>query len=168
MNIAEKIHAARDQLRSRTQSYRANAVEGARRSALRAAERVSAARRPVRALAAAGRQLSSLSNRYIEQLIGQQAHALEGILEGGVERLKRAAKADSLRGFVSDQATLWNSSRERLGSDLQATWKITRDAGRDLRDLTAQTYTALRHGSKPAARATTKAKKKRKSRKPSA
>lgn len=168
MNISEKIQSARDQLRNSVHSYRTNALEGARQGALHAAERVSAIRGPVRALAASGQQFSNLSNRYVEQLIGQQAHALEGVLEGGVERLKRAAQADSLRSFVSGQATLWNSSRERLGKDWQATWKITKDAGRELRDLTEQTYAALRHASKPTTRGTSRAKKTRKSRKPAA
>ncbi len=171
MTIVNQIQAAREQLQARARNYRHAAVSAARGSVLGAAERVATAKQPVRTLAAAGQKLSNVSNRYFEQLLGQQAHTLEGVIEAGVERLKRAAKAENLGEFIAQQRDLGTASRERLSQDLKATWKIATDTGNELRELASETYAELIHGVKtrraPAARAkrttrkTTRARKAR-------
>ena len=148
MTLTNQILSAREQLQARARDYRHAAVAAARGSALGAAERVAAAKQPVRTLALAGQKLSNLSNRYFEQLFGQQAHTLEGVIEAGVVRLKRAAKAESVRKFVEDQRELGTAGRERLAEDLKATWKIAQDTGSELRDLAVETYAELVHGVK--------------------
>jgi len=149
MTLSNQIQAAREQLQARAQTYRDTAISAARGSFLGAADRVAGAKQPVRALALAGQRLSSLSNRYFEQFFGQQAHTFEGVIEGGVERLKRAAKADSLAEFVSDQRELTAAARDRITKDLKATLKIASDTGTELRDLWVETYVELVNGVKP-------------------
>ncbi|HEU4530482.1 MAG TPA: phasin family protein [Steroidobacteraceae bacterium] len=162
MTLTNQILSAREQLQARARDYRHAAVTVARGSALGAAERVAAAKQPVRTLALAGQKLSNLSNRYFEQLFGQQAHTLEGVIEAGVVRLKRAAKAESVRKLVEDQRELGTASRERLAEDLKATWKIARDTGSELRDLAVETYAELVHGVKTSRTAAPKKKAKAK------
>lgn len=147
MSLVNYIATSREDLRARARAYGDTAVAAARRSTLRAAERVAGAQSRVRTLAVAGQRLSNLSNRYLEQLIGQQAHTLEGVIDGGVERLKRAAKAATLRSLIDEQKTLWAQGRKQLSKDLRATWQIAKGTGRELRDLTQETYAAL--ASKP-------------------
>lgn len=148
MTIVDQLNAAREQLQARARNYRHAAVSAARDSVRTAADRVATARQPVRTLAVAGQKLSNLSNRYFEQLFGQQAHAIEGVIDAGVERLKRAAKAESLSEFVQAQRDLGTTSRERWSEDLKATWKIATDTGAELRDLAVDTYAELIHGVK--------------------
>jgi hypothetical protein len=162
MTLVNQIQSAREQLEARARDYRHAALSVARGSALGAADRVAAAKQPVRTLALAGQKLSNLSNRYFEQLFGQQAHTLEGVIEAGVVRLKSAAKADSLRTLVEGQRELGTESRERLGQDLKATWKIARDTGTELRDLAVETYAELVHGVKTRRTAAPKRKAKAK------
>src|SRR5262245_14469564 len=106
MTIVEQLQTAREQLRSRTRSYSQEAAAAARHSAARAANRVLAAKRSVRTLAAAGQRLSSLSNRYFERMLGQQAHMIEGVIDDGAERLKRAAHAADFRKLIAEQKSL--------------------------------------------------------------
>lgn len=160
MTIVDQIQTAREQLQTRARDFSEAAVAAARGSALGAAERVATAKQPIRTLAVAGQRLSSLSNRYFEQLFGQQAHTLEGVIEAGAERLKRAAKARNLREFIDGQRTLGAAGRERLAQDFKAAWKIATDTGNGLRELATDTYAELIHGVQtrrsPAARTTRK------------
>jgi phasin family protein len=164
MTLTDQIHTAREQFQTRARTYRRAAVSAARDSVLNAAHRVAAAKQPVRTLAVAGQKLSHVSSRYFEQLFGQQAHMLEGAIEAGAERLKRAAKAETLRELINDQKDLGTATRERLGADLKATWKIATDTGAELRDLAVETYAELIHGVKtrrrPTATGTKRAPKK--------
>lgn len=146
MTITNQINAAREQLEARARNYRQAAISAARDSARSAADRVAMAKQPVRTLAVAGQKLSSLSNRYFEQLFGQQAHTLEGVIEAGVERLKRAALAKTLTDLVEEQKDLGAASRDRISKDLKATWKIATDTGTEIRDLAVETYAELIHG----------------------
>lgn len=162
MTLVHQIQSAREQLEARARSYRHAAMSAARGSALGAADRVAAAKQPVRTLTLAGQKLSNLSNRYFEQLLGQQAHTLEGVIEAGVVRLKSAAKADSLSALVEQQRELGTAGRERLAGDLKASWKIARDTGSELRDLAVETYAELVHGVKTRRTAAPKRKTKAK------
>src|SRR5262245_47992352 len=114
MTIANQINAAREQLEARARNYRQAAVAASSDPVRTAAERVAQAKQPVRTLAVAGQKLSTLSSRYFEQLFGQQAHTLEGVIEAGVERLKSAAQAKSFSGLVQEQKDLGVASRDRL------------------------------------------------------
>ncbi|MCI0431625.1 MAG: TIGR01841 family phasin [Rhodospirillales bacterium] len=159
MTIVNQINAAREQLRARARNYRQAAVSAARDSVRSAADRVATVKQPVRTLAVAGQKLSNLSSRYFEQLFGQQAHTLEGVIEAGVERLKRAAQAETLADFVQEQKDLGATSRERLTKDLKATWKIATDTGSEIRDLAVETYAELIHGVKTRRAAAPRAKR---------
>jgi phasin family protein len=159
MTIANQINAAREQLEARARNYGQAALSAARDSARTAAERVALAKQPVRTLAVAGQKLSSLSSRYFEQLFGQQAHTLEGVIEAGVERLKRASQAETLADFVQAQKNLGAASRDRLSKDIKATWKIATDTGSEIRDLAVETYAELIHGVKTRRAATPRAKR---------
>ncbi len=146
MTFIDQFQTAREQLQTRARDFSEAAVEAARGSVLGAANRVNVAKQPIRTLAVAGQRLSNVSNRYFEQLFGQQAHTLEGVIEAGAERLKRAAKAESLKDLIKGQRTLGNAGRERLAKDLMATWKIAADTGNEIRDLAVETYAELVHG----------------------
>jgi phasin family protein len=171
MTIASQISAAREQIEARARNYRHAAVSAARDSVRTAADRVAMAKQPVRTLAVAGQKLSSLSSRYFEQLFGQQAHTLEGVIEAGAERLKRVAQAETLADLVEEQKDLGAASRERLSKDLKATWKIATDTGAEIRDLAVETYAELIHGVTtrravtPRAKRSVKAKKSTRARK---
>jgi phasin family protein len=148
MRIVEQLHLARDAFNARTRGYRQEAAAAARQSVARAASRVLAAKRSVRTLAAAGQRLSSLSNRYFERMLGQQAHMVEGIIDDGAERLKRAAHADGLREMLAEQKSTLAASGQRLRKEARAAWKIAADTSRELRGLATETYDQLVHGAK--------------------
>jgi phasin family protein len=143
MSIFNKIAATRESLTARARAYGDTAVAAARQSTLRAAERMAGAPSRVRTLATAGQRLSTLSNRCIEQMIDQQAHTIEGLIETGVERLRNAAQAKTLRSLIDNQKTLWTRGRGQLRKDLRKTWQIASDSGRELRDLTRETHAAF-------------------------
>ena len=86
------------------------------------------------------------SHRYVAQLVKQQLHNLEGVIEDGAERLGIAAKAKDFRGLIAEQAKRYPASRKRLGQDLKATWALTADTGRELGSIASQTYAQLVHG----------------------
>lgn len=148
MPLVDQIQTAREQFQSRARDFRHAAVHAARGSVLGAAERVATAKQPIRTLAVAGQKLSDLSNRYFTQIFGQQAHTLEGVIEAGAERLKRAAQAQTLRDLLEQQRKLGVAGRDRLAEDFKATWKIATDTGNELRDLASETYAELVHGVK--------------------
>ena len=149
--LSEKLVAAAGQIRSQARTYGATAVDAARKSALRAANRVDAVKRPVRVLTDAGLRLSSLSGRYVERILGRQAGLIEAVIDDGAQRLKAAADADNLRSFIDEQREMVGASRQRLGKELRAAWGITKASGRDLRDLATETYAEVVHGRKVAA-----------------
>ncbi len=146
MEIREQLMRARQRAEARVEDYRHVVVEAARRTAQQAAHGVVAARAPIQIVADAGRRVNDASHRYIAQLVKQQLHSLEGVIEDGAERLSRAAKAKDVRGLIAEQARLYPASRARLGQDLKATWTLTADTGRELSSIASQTYARLVHG----------------------
>ena len=165
--LSEKLLSAAGQIRTQARAYGATAVDAARKSALRAAKRVDAAKRPVRVLTDAGLRLSSLSGRYVERILDRHASLIEAVIDDGAQRLKVAADADSFSAFLEDQRETTGASRQRLSKELRAAWGITRASGRELRDLAADTYAELVRGRKvaahkPRAKRSTKAKSSRK------
>jgi phasin family protein len=150
--LSQTLSSTADQIRSQARAYGATALDAARQSALRAANRVDAVKRPVRVLADASLRLSSLSGRYVERILGRQAELIDAVIDDGARRLKAAADADSLGSFIEEQREMTGTSRQRLGKELRAAWGITKASGRELRDLATETYAEVVHGRKVAAR----------------
>ncbi len=156
MTIIETLNRAGQGVQARVAGYADSAVEKVRGSARKAADRVAAARSPVKTLAEATQRLNDLSHRSVEQLVRQQVQTLEGVITDGAKRLERAAKAEGLKALVADQAELMSASRDRLKRDLKATWAIAASTGREIGEVAVETYAQLVHGAKtirkPAAR----------------
>ncbi|HZF24800.1 MAG TPA: phasin family protein [Steroidobacteraceae bacterium] len=157
MEIREQLSQARQRAQARVESYRDAVAATARRAAEQAANGVSAARGPICVVADAGRRVNDISHRYFAQLVKQQLHTLEGVIEDGSERLSRAAEARDFRALVVEQRKLYPASRERLGRDLKVTWELAASTGRELRTVASETYAELAHG----ARVTPKAPRRR-------
>lgn len=156
MTIIEQLSRAGRQVQARVAGYADSAVQSARGSVRKAADRVTAARAPVKTLAEATQRLNDVSHRYVEQLVRQQVQTLEGVITDGAKRLERAAKAEGFKALVVNQAELMSASRDRLTRDLKATWAIASSTGREIGEVAVETYAQLVHGAKtirkPAAR----------------
>jgi Phasin protein len=161
MEIREQLIRARQRAEARVEDYRHVVLEAARRTAQQAADGVVAVRAPMQIVAEAGRRVNDASHRYVAQLVKQQLHNLEGVIEDGAERLSLAAKAKDFRGLIAEQAKRYPASRARLGQDLKATWALTADTGRELGSIASQTYAQLVHGVRIKPKA--KARRRRKS-----
>lgn len=149
--LTDKIISAADQLRSQARTYGATAMDAARESALKAASRVTAAKRPVRLLAEASLRFTTLSGRYFERILGKQAEIIETVIDAGAERLKSAARAENFRTLLQDQREMRGDTRERLAKELRDSWGITKASGREMRQLAVDTYVEVVHGQKVAA-----------------
>jgi phasin family protein len=153
MEIREQLSEARQKAQARVESYRHALVAKARQTAEQAANGVSAARAPLRVFAVAGRRLNEISHKYFGELVKQQVHTLEGVIEDGSERLSRAAQAKDLRTLIAEQRKLYPASRTRLGRDLKVTWELAASTGREIRAVASETYAELIHGVEPVRKA---------------
>ena len=153
MEIREQLSEARQKAQARVENYRHALVAKARQTAEQAANGVSAARGPLRAFAVAGRRLNDISHKSFGELVKQQVHTLEGVIEDGSERLSRAAQAKDLRTLIAEQRKLYPASRTRLGRDLKVTWELAASTGREIRAVASETYAELIHGVEPVRKA---------------
>jgi len=159
MEIREQLSEARQSAQARVESYRHAFLTKARQTAEQAASGVSAVRGPMRVFAGAGRRLNDISHKYFGQLVKQQLHTLEGVLEDGSERLSRAAQAKDLRTLIADQRKLYPASRSRLGHDLRVTWELAASTGREIRAVASETYAELVRGVEPVRKAPRRSKR---------
>ena len=146
----------------------------ARQGVKQAAEVISATRTPVKTLAQAGQRLNALTHDYVEQLLAEQARVVEGLIDRGVDRLQRLARADSARSLVREQSELGSDGRKLLARDAGKLWKIVASTGREIGALASDTYAELIHGTptvtapvarrKPAKKAASKRARAKKSR----
>jgi phasin family protein len=153
MEIREQLSGARQKAQARMDDYRQAFVARARQTAEHAASGVSAARGPLRVFAQAGRRLNDISHKYLGELVKQQLHTLEGVIEDGSERLSRAAHAKDLRTLLAEQRKLYPATRTRLGRDLKVTWELAASTGREIRNVASETYAELVHGVEPVRKA---------------
>ncbi len=163
MNIVEQFSGAAAQVGRRVRNYRESAVERARKRVSRAAEVMAAARAPVDTLVSATQRLNDLSHDTFSKLLSQNASAIDGLIHGGVERLKLLAQADDLRSFLRTQAGLSPAARERLSRDLRQLWSIATVAGREFGTLASETYAELLYGVSPRSQPVTRRKARRRS-----
>jgi hypothetical protein len=117
----------------------------ARQRVKQAAEVISATRAPVKSLAQAGQKLNTLTHDYVEQLLVEQTRAFEGLIDRGVDRLQRLARADSARSLVREQSQLGSDGRKLLARDAGKLWKIVASTGREIGALASNTYAELIH-----------------------
>lgn len=144
-------------LAEQAERLRRERVRAARAATAKSAERIKALKEPVRAVSRTGVKLTAISHGAVEQLIELQAQIVTSALTDAATQLERAARADSARDVVRDQADVLRATRERIVSDITQAARILKDAGGDARKVTAQTYA---HVTGKAEAATTAAKKK--------
>jgi hypothetical protein len=161
MRISERLFEATAGARDQAAVFAARAFEAARVGAERTAARVESAETPVTTLADAGRKLNTLAYEYTGRMIDQSVHNLKDFIEANVERLRLAAKATDVQSLYREQLETLPTSRDRMISNVRATWGIVADTGRELQELAVTTYGRLARNEKPATVAT-KAKRARK------
>jgi hypothetical protein len=115
----------------------------AQHQAERAAGRLSGCESAMSTLAGAGLRLTELSHRCADGLLNQSLASARGALADGVSRLRTAAQADSWSTLYRGQLEATPASRQRLASEVAATWRIVASAGRELGVLASETAREL-------------------------
>jgi phasin family protein len=146
MNIVEQLNGAASKVRQNVHAYRQSAVEKARKGVNQAAQAVAATRTPVDTLVTATQRLNDLTHGAFAQLVRQNGATLDGLISGGVARLKDLAQAEDLKSFIRKQAELNPAIRERVSRDFEQFWSIAAQTGRDLGTLASETYAELLYG----------------------
>jgi hypothetical protein len=104
------------------------AIERSRGAALASARLLEAAKSPAHALAEAGLRAQAAAGDSMARLVRNNMRVVEGLLDEGVRRLERAARADSLRTLVADQIELLGDTRARMSADAHRTLALLSEA----------------------------------------
>ncbi|MEE9142158.1 MAG: phasin family protein [Gammaproteobacteria bacterium] len=83
----------------------------------RAANGLIGAKRPAEQLADKSLKLTGIAHKTFEKLVKLQLRGFEAGIDAGAKRLRLAAEADSLKGFVDAQIELFPVARERITSE---------------------------------------------------
>lgn len=150
------------ELADKAAQFRQEPTRAARATAAKSAERIKALKDPIRAVSRSGVKLTAISQGTAERLIHLQEQLVTAALTDAAAQLERAARAESARDLVQDQAEVLRATRERIVSDISQAVEILKDAGSDVRKVAQQTYAHVRGKTEPApaTRARRKAKAK--------
>lgn len=137
--VSEQMQALSGQAEQFTKDPFAAAREGFGYSV----EGLKALQEPVRVAARSGVQLSSLSQKSLQQLIELQSDAVTATLSEIAEGLERAARAKDMAALVSAQAEALRLSAERMVSDANRALEIFTTAGRGTQQIVTETVEKL-------------------------
>ncbi|ANO51025.1 hypothetical protein [Woeseia oceani] len=140
----QPIEQSMDRIATAADSGLHSLVNGARQRSKRAAQRVTAGKKPLQALAGLGLKLSAVSHRTTDRILKQQTALTANQLDLIALRFESAADASCLRDLVKKQIRLTPEQLSRLGRDTRASFGIVLDAGSEARDVVADTLGSLR------------------------
>lgn len=146
MNLVEQLSGAAGKVRQNVQSYRQAAADKARTGVSQAAKVMAATRTPVDTLVSATQRLNDLTHDAFGQLLRQNGATLDGLINGGVGRLKDLAQAEDLKSFMRQQVALNAAVRARVSRDVEQLWALASRTGRDIGELASETYAELVYG----------------------
>ena len=118
----------------------------ARAGVSQAAKAIAGAHRPVHTLVRGAERLNDLTHQAVAQLMRQNAGAIDGLIDGSVERLQQLAQADDLKSFIRKQAALRPAVRARINRELGALWSLAAKTGREMGTVASETYAELLYG----------------------
>jgi hypothetical protein len=134
--MTEQKNALADQ----AQKFREDPVESARGAATGSAAGLKSLKAPVRVIARSGVKLTAISQNALRGLIELQSEVITSALTDAANRLERAARADNVIDLMQEQAEALRATRDRMVDEAARAFAIFKDAGRDVRQVTAQTY----------------------------
>jgi hypothetical protein len=134
--VAGKAQALNDQVTR----FRQETIRSARVAANDGADSLKALKTPLRTVARGSVRLSTVSQTAVQELIELQSEALTAALNEFALRLERASRAVGVVELVRDQVEMMPATRARLAADAGRVGEIFASAGRELRDVAAQTY----------------------------
>ena len=115
-------------------------LRSARRAATDSAESLKALKTPLRTVVRGGVRISAVSQSVIQELIELQSETLTAAINEFAHRLERAARAETVVDLLRDQVELIPATRARIAADAGRVVDILASAGRELKDVAAQTY----------------------------
>ena len=122
------------------QKFGKDPVRFMRNALVDSAEGFKSMKSPVRKMAHSGVKLTVVSQNALQSLIEFQAEVITSALTGAATRFDHAARADDILDLVRDQADLLPATRDRLVDEATRGAAIIKDAGREFRKLTMETY----------------------------
>jgi phasin family protein len=146
--VTEQAQALAEQ----AQKLRTQPVEAAREAAVKSAQRISAMRTAVRAMARSGVKLTAISQGTAQKLIELQEEIITSALTEASMQLERAARMDNVRDLLRDQSDVLRATRDRIVSDITQAVAIFKNAGGDLRKVATQTYSGVTSKAAPKAK----------------
>ncbi|MCJ7453728.1 MAG: hypothetical protein MUO39_14860 [Steroidobacteraceae bacterium] len=111
-----------------------------RKALVDSAEGLKAMKNPVRKMAHSGVKLTVVSQNALQSLIEFQSEVITAALTGAATRFEHAARAEDILDFVRDQTDMLPATRDRLVDEATRGAAIFKDAGREFRKLTMETY----------------------------
>lgn len=172
MNRIEKFA---DTLKAESRVLADRAVHGLRTAGLETAELLTRTKRPVHAIADTGIKLNNLSHKSIDQLLKQQVAVLDDIIDGGAQRLEKAARARTVRTLIDGQFAALPKTRDHAVKNARKTVTNAKktaaralDTGDAIGDLFMDVVVDIASARKPAPKRARPAAKKAAARKPAA
>jgi len=156
------------------QKFGADPLEAVRESATYSADGLKSLKEQVRVAARSGVQLTEVSQKAAEELIGLQSEMITTALTEFAASLERAARARTLPELLSAQAEAVKANGERFLSDANRATAIFAEASRGVQKVATQAYEKAAKTAegefrpKATAAKATAAKAKRAARKPAA